>query len=191
MTADLINVVKSLEMLLKESPLSNMCVFASDDEGPLAVTHLFAKRGDMEKARKLETAKAAGLITQEQYEEEFPNVLFIAVNANYRQGGLMPTNEGPFAREGARLLIHELKDRLTKISMELCYGMKDSYVPDDSRHFGGLLFRTDFQPSSGLVIVSEILTLGRGNLPQLQVARGDTVLDAFKKLEAYVLANGD
>ncbi len=163
-----------------------MWIFYSFAHESSASTFLFANREDMEKAKQLEIAYASGLITSDDYEKRFPNVLYLIVNANYDQGGVMLVTEKNFARNGARLLLSGIEDKLAGMSIEVCFGLNCSYVPDDGQVSGEVLFRVDFSADG---TVSEVPGELRYRLPELHLKPGDTALEAFRVLEGYVFAH--
>ena len=190
MPACLVDLAKSLEELMRKSPLSKMWTFYSDNNGTLVSTFLFANHEAMGRAKMLEIAEACNFLKPGEFEEKFPNVLYIIVNANYGQVSAMPANDRTYAADGPCLLMPGLESMLDRIFMELCFGANSSYVPEDDKYSGELLLKVAFSlDDAGSKIRSEVLHLGGLPVPGLQVKVGDTVLEAFRNLEGYVLAH--
>lgn len=187
-TTGLVAVAKALEGLIGESPLSKMWIFESYRNESVASTYLFVRAEDKENAKRLEEAHASGLLTDYEFEAEFPKVFHISVNARYCVGHVAFAAEQSFACEGARLLMPGLEDKLTDLSAELCFGLENVYVPEDESFHGNLLAIIDFSPNGN---VSEVVYCGH-YMPKLPLKTGDniSVSEAFKALERYITING-
>lgn len=170
-------VIKSLEDVIAKSPLSKMWAGHSSEEGGAIVsTSLFAKREDMEKAKTLKTALNNNLIKLEQYEDEFPQVPYIAVEVMYNFA------EVRVAGEGTRLSL--MQDAvLPDLSMLLCRGLSYSYIADDEKNGGEVLFKVNFSEDG---TVYEVKNSGLIEPPLITV--GASAVEAFKALEHYVMA---
>lgn len=137
----------------------------------------------MEKARRLETAFAADLVSLKSFDWKFPSVLYIAVNAHYEDDGF-PVIE-TFTSEGVAVVRPGLERRLTMITIELCKGAKVTYIRDDRKFVSDVVLGVTVARSG---TVSDVYKTDYK--PQFSFRNGTSVVDVFKRMERCVLTNG-
>lgn len=186
MESKLLEAAVSLEERMHASPLHRIHAAYTIGGGcgdPTVANFFFRNRPHMEKAKRLEIAFAADLISMRQFCDEFPNVLFVAVNAHYSVFGFPEVET--FVSEGVSLVRPDFEDCLTEMTIELCRGVKVTYIPDDGK------FRSDVVLGVTVARSGTVSDVYRTNYtPPFSFRSGTGILDVFTRMERYVLTNG-
>lgn len=196
-TNPLVTIAKTLEERVAVSPLakfSNADFYQADMEGGILNTFLFARPEDMETAKVLEGGYyASGTVDFSEYSRRYPKVPFLIVTAMYfLPSEMMVTmSEEMIVSDAVRLLLPDFVDKLTELRLTLCHGA-DKYVstPDGMKHVGNVLFEIAYSLSNtGAVPFGRITRSLEPHMPELSVTKTDSVVDAFEKMERYVVAH--
>ena len=185
MTNRIVEAAALLEERMRASPLHKLSanyVIGAGNCDPTVANFFFRDRPDMEKARLLETAYAAGLITNKQFCDEFPNVLFITVNAHYLVPEL-PVIE-TFVSTKVYSITLDVKGSLTELTIELCKGAKLAYVPDDRKLKSDIVVGVTVARSG---TVSDVYKTDYK--PPFSFRSGTSITDVFDRMERYVMTN--
>lgn len=83
MNSELVESAQHIERQISSLSLYRMSAFYTLATDPTSATFLFSNSQHMARAKALETAFAAGIISVEAYEQEFPNIFYLTVNAHY------------------------------------------------------------------------------------------------------------
>lgn len=182
----LVNAVTLLEREVQASPLHKMhasYLISAFKPDPTVANFLFRNRSHMEKARALESAYAADLISMEQFCEEFPNIPFVAINVHYEIDGSTVTDT--FTSEGIMLIRRGLEKFVSEVTIELCIGAKVVYVPDDNKIIGDVIVGVSISHTG---TVSNVYRTDYK--PPFSFRRGTDVLEVFRRMETFVRTNG-
>ena len=90
MNSRMVESAQRIERQISSLPLYKMSTFYTIATDPTSATFLFSNPQHRVRAKALETAFAAGFISLEAYEREFPNVFYLTVNAHYDVSLIVP-----------------------------------------------------------------------------------------------------
>ncbi len=186
MLTGLVEAAVALEMRMLASPLHKMHAYyliGADEGDPTVATLLFRNRPHMEKARRLETAFAADLISLKSFDWKFPSVLYIAVNAHYEDDGF-PVIE-TFTSEGVAVVRPGLEHRLTMITIELCKGAGFAYIPDDGKVRTDLVLGFEVSGRRGKALYDT----GSYSAP-FPIKPSSSPIEVFEAMERHIRRNG-
>lgn len=174
-----------LEERMQESPLHKMHAsyqIGTEYGDPTIANFFFRNRPHMEKAKRLEMAYAAGLISMNQFCDGFPNVLFLVVNAHYSLFGFPVTET--FVSGGVSLVRPDLEDFLSEMTIELCRGAKVAYVHDDKKFISDVVLGVTVAKSGTVSGVYKT-----DYQPPFSFRLGTGVLEVFERMERHVRTN--
>ncbi|MEK6853990.1 MAG: hypothetical protein AABX60_01525 [Nanoarchaeota archaeon] len=185
MLVKLTEAALSLEERLRASPLHKIQAYyniGASKPDPTLANFLFRKRHHMEKARQLEIAHAAGLISIEQFCDAFPDVLFVAVNVHYSIAGFSTADT--FTTSDVTLVKPELGEFIEELNIELCEGAKVTYVADDKK------LRSDVVVGVSIARTGTVADVYKTDYqPPFSFRLGTGVLEVFERMETYVRTN--
>lgn len=163
---------------------STLAIYPEPD--PTVANFLFRNRHHMEKARQLEAAYAAGLISLGDFCDAFPHVLFVAVNVHYDINNTdIFGGAETFTSSGVNLVKPGLEESIEGMTIELCRGAKVYYVHDDRKWASDVIVAVTIARSG---TVSGIYKTDYR--PPFSFRTGTGVLEVFETMERYVRANG-
>ncbi len=183
----LVEAAISLEGRMRSSALHRLRAFYTigpNGIDPTAVNFLFGRHNHMVKAKRLELAYAAALISEAQFNAEFPKALYLAVNGHYC-GLAEGLDESLPISEGVELVKRGYEALLTEITVELCFGSGWTCIPDDGKTEGDLVL--GFGVSHGGTVSEVWKGLGYEKAP-VAVRIGESALEAFGRLESCIIA---
>ena len=186
MLSELVKAAESLERRMSTSRMHKMhanYMIGTGNGDPTVANFLFRTAKHMEKARQIEAAFAAGLITLEKLYAEFPNVYFVAVNAHYSVSDLLFADT--FVSNGVSIGNPDINGFLSEMSIELCKGARVTYVPDDKKLRSDVVVGVTAARSG---TVSDVYKTDYK--PPFSFKIGTSITDVFDRMERYVMTNG-